>query len=145
MTLWIINGPNLNFIGIREPHIYGQQTYSDFKTEMRQFAKQKNIRLRLFQTNYEGKIIDLIQKAHFKHIDAMIINPGALSHTSYAIYDAIKGTKIRVVEVHLTDLSQRESFRQQSITRGACENGFSGKHFESYKDAIRYIIGEPNV
>ena len=143
MKILIINGPNLNFLGIREPNIYGTKSYSDLINYLKEFTKQLNdkkinLNVLFFQSNHEGAIIDKIQEAYLNHIDGIIINPGAFTHYSYAIHDAIKSVNIKTVEVHLSNINEREEFRKISVIRPACINTFMGKQFE----AILYLIDE---
>lgn len=140
MKLLVINGPNLNFLGIREKHIYGSKTYFDLVSYIKDLGKLYNIGIQVEQTNYEGKIVDLIQQAYHASYDGIIINPGALTHYSYAIYDAIKGSNIPTVEVHLTDINLREEFRSVSVIRAACVTHFLGLGFDSYHEAIKFLI-----
>lgn len=120
MNILIINGPNLNFLGIREPNIYNSSTYDDLKAYLNQYATKNNINLEIFQSNYEGAIIDELQKAYFEKVDGIVINPGAFTHYSYAILDAIKSINIPTIEVHLTNINEREEFRKVSVIRDAC-------------------------
>lgn len=140
MKLLVINGPNLNFLGIREKHIYGSKTYFDLVSYIKDLGKLYNVGIQVEQTNYEGKIVDLIQQAYHASYDGIIINPGALTHYSYAIYDAIKGSNIPTVEVHLTDINLREEFRRVSVIRPACVTHFLGLGFDSYHEAIKFLI-----
>lgn len=142
MRILIINGPNLNFLGIREVNIYGKNTYRDLCQYLKKVGKEKHIHIDLFQSNYEGKIIDRLQKAYKQKYDGIIINPGALTHYSYALYDAIKAINIKTVEVHLSDINAREEFRKKSVISDACVATFMGKNFASYEEAIMYFIGE---
>lgn len=139
MNILIINGPNLNFLGIREPKIYNSLTYDDLKVYLNKYGIDHNISLKVFQSNYEGAIIDQLQKAYFEKVDGIIINPGALGHYSYALLDAIKSINIPTIEVHLTNINEREEFRKVSVIKEACLKVFMGKHFESYKDALDYL------
>jgi 3-dehydroquinate dehydratase II len=140
MKLLVVNGPNLNFLGIREKQIYGSKTYFDLVSYIKELGKLYNVGIQVEQTNYEGKVVDLIQQAYHASYDGIIINPGALTHYSYAIYDAIKGSNIPTVEVHLTDINNREEFRKQSVIRSACVTHFLGQGFESYHEAIKFLI-----
>jgi 3-dehydroquinate dehydratase-2 len=133
----ILNGPNLNFLGIREKEIYGNKTYQDLEKYLKEYAKLKNIELFVKQTNYEGELIDYIQKGYLEQYDGIIINPGALTHYSYSLYDAILSVKpLKVIEVHLTDPKTREDFRKKSVISEVCFKTISGLGFESYKLAI---------
>lgn len=140
MNIMIINGPNLNFLGIREPEVYGKETYYDLEKKIKDYAKEKQFKYKMYQTNYEGDIIELIQMAYLKKFDAIILNPGAFTHYSYAILDAIKSVPQPTIEVHLSDTSKREDFRKVSVVREACKATFEGKHFQSYLDAIDYLL-----
>ena len=133
----ILNGPNLNFLGIREKEIYGNKTYQDLEKYLKEYAKLKNIELFVKQTNYEGELIDYIQKGYLEQYDGIIINPGALTHYSYSLYDAILSVKpLKVIEVHLTDPKTREDFRKKSVISEVCFKTIVGLGFESYKLAI---------
>ena len=110
----IINGPNINMLGIREKEIYGSNTYQDLLNLINDYAKNKNIEVEFFQSNHEGALVDKIQEAYFKKIDGIVINPAAYTHTSIAILDALKATKIPTVEVHISNVSEREEFRKIS-------------------------------
>ena len=140
MKLLVLNGPNLNFIGIREPQIYGKQTYSDLCEFLNNYAKQNNIELEIKQTNHEGVLVDFIQQAYFEQVDGIIINPGAYTHTSVAILDAVKSVNIKCIEVHLSDVTKREDFRQVSYIRMACVKSIMGKGFNGYIEAMDYFI-----
>jgi len=134
----VINGPNLNMLGIREPEIYGSRTYQDLVEFIESEAKSAGLEIECFQSNCEGAIIDKIQLTH-GNFDAIIINPAAYTHTSIAIPDAIKAVGIPAIEVHLSDISKRESFRQISYTSDACVKTIAGKGFDSYAEAIKYF------
>lgn len=140
MKLLVLNGPNLNFIGIREPQIYGKQTYSDLCEFLNNYAKQNNIELEIKQTNHEGVLVDFIQQAYFDQVDGIIINPGAYTHTSVAILDAVKSVNIKCIEVHLSDVTKREDFRKVSYIRKACVKSIMGKGFNGYIEAMDYFI-----
>ena len=140
MKLLIINGPSLNLTGYREPEIYGHDTYLDLIKKLKEYAKSKNIKIKILQTNSEGKIIDYLQDALYKGYDGIILNAGAYTHYSYAIRDAISAIALDVVEVHLTDTLAREEFRRNNVIRDVCSAHFEGKHFDSYIDAINYFI-----
>ena len=143
MKLLIINGPNLNMLGIREPDIYGRQTYKDLEDYVNQICAQKGIACEVFQSNHEGDIVDKIQAA-YGNVDGIVINPAAYTHTSVAILDALKAVCIPAVEVHLSDVNQRESFRHISYAGMACEKTYAGFGFEGYKMAIEYLEGKIN-
>lgn len=145
MKILIINGPNLNMLGIREPEVYGTKSYQELSQELKLYADALHISLVIKQTNYEGKIIDLIHHAYFKHYDGIIINPGAYTHYSYAIRDAISSITIPVVEVHLSDITKREEFRRHSVISDVCAKTIMGKSYDGYFDAIVYLMkGESN-
>ena len=140
MKLLVLNGPNLNFIGIREPEIYGKETYSDLCDYLNDYAKKNNIDLEIKQSNHEGYLVDFIHQAYFDKVDGIIINPGAYTHTSIALLDAIKSVSIDTIEVHLSDVTKREDFRQVSYLRSACVKSIMGKGFLGYKEAIEYFL-----
>ena len=140
MKLLIINGPNLNMLGIREPEIYGSKTYYDLVQELKLYANEFDIKLKIVQSNYEGKIIDLMHKAYFKHYDGIIINPGAFTHYSYAIRDAITSITVPVIEVHLSNIKNREDFRQHSVISDVCIKTIMGKSYDGYFEAINYFL-----
>ena len=138
MKLLIINGPNLNMLGIREPDIYGRQTYQDLVDYVNQICAEKWIACEVFQSNHEGAIVDKIQAA-YGNTDGIVINPAAYTHTSVAILDALKAVSIPAVEVHLSDVNERESFRHISYAGMACEKTYAGFGFAGYKMAIEYL------
>ena len=139
MKLLIINGPNLNMLGIREPDIYGRQTYQNLVDYVNQVCADMGIVCEVFQSNHEGDIVDKIQAA-YGNTDGIVINPAAYTHTSVAILDALKAVCIPAVEVHLSDVNQRESFRHVSYAGMACEKTFAGFGFEGYKMAIEHLV-----
>ena len=143
MKLLVINGPNLNMLGIREPDIYGRQTYKDLEDYVNQICARKGIDCQVFQSNHEGDIVDKIQAA-YGNTDGIVINPAAYTHTSVAILDALKAVCIPAVEVHLSDVNSRESFRHISYAGMACEKTYAGFGFEGYKMAIEYLEGKIN-
>ena len=138
MKLLIINGPNLNMLGIREPDIYGRQTYQDLVDYVNQICADKGIVCEVFQSNHEGDIVDKIQAA-YGNTDGIVINPAAYTHTSVAILDALKAVSVPAVEVHLSDVNERESFRHISYAGMACEKTYAGLGFSGYKMAIEYL------
>lgn len=140
MKILVINGPNINMLGIREKNIYGSKSYDDLVNFIKSAAKEKGVETEFFQSNHEGDIVDRIQKAYFENFDGIIINPAAYTHTSIAILDALKAVSIKTVEVHLSDISLRESFREKSLISQACEKTIMGKGFEGYKEALDYFI-----
>lgn len=139
MKILVINGPNLNMLGIREPDVYGKQTYADLCEMINSHAAEKQVEVKIFQSNHEGAIVDEIQAALGK-FDAIVINPAAYTHTSVAILDAMKAVSIPAAEVHISDVSAREAFRQISYAGMACEKSFIGLGFRGYLEAIDYMI-----
>lgn len=138
MKIIVINGPNLNMLGKREPTIYGNDTLEDLEKYIKNEFKEK-VNIEFFQSNYEGAIIDMLHKAN-DEFDGVVINPGAFTHYSYAIHDAIKSIKTKVVEVHISNIHQREEFRQKSVTASACIGQISGFGFYGYILGINAII-----
>lgn len=138
MNILVVNGPNLNFLGIREPKIYGNQSYNELVNYLLSYAEEQNIYIEVYQSNHEGEIIDIIQN-NYNRFDSLIINPAAYTHYSYAIYDCIKSVNLPAVEVHLSDINNRESFRKTSVIEPACIKKFYGKGFNSYIEAIKYL------
>ena len=138
MKFLIINGPNLNLLGLREPDIYGKQDFHALEEFIRESCRAEGIEPVLFQSNHEGAIVDTIQAA-YGQVDGIVINPAAYTHTSVAILDALKAVRIPAVEVHLSDIAQRESFRQISYAGMACIKSFIGLGFEGYRQAILYL------
>ena len=136
----ILNGPNLNMLGIREKEIYGNNSYDDLVEMINTYASNKGIEVKVFQSNYEGALVDEIQKAYFEEFDGIVINPAAYTHTSIAILDAIKAVKLPCVEVHISDVSTREAFRQVSYIRSACIKTIMGKGFDGYLLAIDELL-----
>ena len=141
MKILIINGPNLNMLGIREPDIYGRRTYADLVETLKQKAEELDMDVSFLQSNHEGDLVDAIQAA-YPDTDGIIINPGAYTHTSVAILDAVKAVAIPTVEVHLSDVKSREEFRQISYIRQACAATFMGKGFDSYIEAMEYFASQ---
>lgn len=135
MKLLIINGPNLNLLGLREPEIYGKQDYKSLLAYVTDICNSEGIECRVFQSNHEGDIVDEIQAAYEK-FDAILINPAAYTHTSVAILDALKAVGLPTVEVHLSDVNSREEFRRHSYITPACIAKICGKGFEGYKEGI---------
>ena len=138
MKLLFLNGPNLNMLGVREPDIYGKETYADLERYIRTFCRELGIECELYQSNHEGDLVDAIQRA-YGAVDGIVINPAAYTHTSVAILDALKAVALPAVEVHLSDVSQRESFRQISYAGMACIKTYMGLGFEGYRQAILYL------
>ncbi|NLN05111.1 MAG: type II 3-dehydroquinate dehydratase [Clostridiaceae bacterium] len=141
MRILVINGPNLNMLGIREKNVYGSRTYEDLCTYIKNEAEKLNVEVELFQSNHEGAIIDEIHKAYQK-FDGIIINPGAYTHYSYAIYDALKCVNIKTIEVHISNIHEREEFRRISVIKDACVNQISGHGFAGYKLALEELVLE---
>ncbi len=140
MKLLIINGPNINFLGIREPSVYGSGTYNDLINLVSEYSKEKNIEVEFFQSNHEGEIVDIIQKSYYDKIDGIIINPAAYTHTSIAIADALKAVAIPCVEVHISDVTKREDFRQISYVKPICIKTYQGLGFNGYLKAIDSLL-----
>ncbi len=136
MKLLILNGPNINMLGIREPEIYGKKTYSDLVEMIRSYAEKTNTEVEFYQSNHEGDLVDAIQKAYFDRLDGIVFNPAAYTHTSVAIADAVKGVGIPTVEVHISDVSKRENFRQISYIRNVAKATVAGEGFKGYLHAI---------
>ena len=137
IKLLVINGPNLNMLGLREPEIYGHRTLADLEKLMR--GSFTDIEFTFFQSNHEGAIVDEIQRA-YGSADGIIVNPAAYTHTSVAILDALKAVDLPTVEVHLSDIASRESFRRHSYVSAACLKTIAGKHFEGYVEAVRILF-----
>lgn len=135
MKLFVLNGPNLNLLGIREPDIYGRQTFADLEAFIRDVCAREHIEVECFQSNHEGALVDVIQSALGK-ADGIVINPAAYTHTSVAILDALKAVALPAVEVHLSDVSERETFRHISYPAMACIAQIKGKGFAGYEEAI---------
>ena len=142
MKLLILNGPNLNLLGIREPDIYGRETFADLCDRIRAYAEQKGIEVRLGQSNHEGDLVDAIQEAYFDGFDGIVINPGAYTHTSIALLDAVKGVGLPCVEVHISDPDTREEFRKISVTAPACDKQIYGQGLDGYLQAIDFILNK---
>jgi len=140
MKILVINGPNINMLGIREKDIYGTGTYEDLVEYIKKYCDEENIEASFMQSNHEGDIVDAIQGAYGKY-DGIVINPAAYTHTSVAILDALKAVNIPAVEVHLSDVENREEFRRISYIRSACIDSVSGQGFEGYILAIKRLKG----
>ena len=140
MKILVVNGPNLNLLGVREPELYGRGTYTDLVEFVGRVASECGVEAEVRQSNHEGDIVDWIQECR-GGFDALVLNAAAYTHTSVAILDAIKAVKVRTAEVHLTEPKEREEFRRTSYVGMAAERTFSGRGFESYADAIRYFAG----
>lgn len=140
MKFLVINGPNLNLLGLREPAIYGDSSYKALVEQIQRVCEDEGIAVEVFQSNHEGAIVDKIQAA-FGVVDGIVINPAAYTHTSVAILDALKAVNLPAVEVHISDVSAREPFRQISYAGMACIKTYMGHGFEGYAMAIRYLKG----
>jgi len=136
MKILILNGPNINFLGIREPEIYGRKTYDDLVNMLRVHGKEIGAELTFYQSNHEGALVDAIQQAYFDRVDGIVFNPAAYTHTSVAIADAIKAVGIPTVEVHISDVCKREEFRRVSYLRPACVETISGHGLAGYIEAV---------
>lgn len=141
MKLLVINGPNINMLGIREPEVYGAATYDDLVCHIRDAAAKRGVHVDFFQSNHEGALVDEIQRAYFDKYDGIILNPAAYTHTSVALLDAVKAVAIPTVEVHISDVTKREDFRQVSYVREACIGTVMGKGFDGYVEAMDLLIG----
>lgn len=139
MKILVINGPNLNMLGIREPEHYGKETYADLVKKIENHCEKKKIEVQVYQSNHEGNLVDEIQKA-YGDADGIVINPGAYTHTSIAILDAVKSVGIPTVEVHISKVEEREEFRQISYVRLACVKTITGHGTDGYLEAIDYLI-----
>lgn len=140
MKLLVINGPNLNFLGIREKNIYGNQDYEYLLHKIAEKGAQTGSTIEVFQSNHEGAIIDRIQDAYFDGTEGIVINPGAYTHYSYAIHDALASVQMPKIEVHISDITAREEFRKISVTRPACNGQIYGKGLDGYLIAIDEVI-----
>lgn len=144
MKILVVNGPNINMLGIREPEIYGGNTYADLCDMIKDYAAEKGIEVELYQSNCEGDIVTEIQKA-YNNFDGIVINPAAYTHTSVAILDAVKSVSLPTVEVHISDVSSREDFRQVSYVRAACIKTIAGRGFKGYLEAIDCIMEKTSL
>ena len=140
MQVMVINGPNMNFLGTRQPEIYGTATYDDLADMIQAEAERLDVSVRFFQSNCEGEIVDAIQEAYFDKMDGIIINPAAYTHTSVALLDAVKAVGIPTVEVHVSDPDSREEFRRVSYIRSACTATIRGHGLEGYLEALRLLV-----
>jgi 3-dehydroquinate dehydratase-2 len=139
MKIYVINGPSLNMLGIREPDVYGKESYASLIELLKSHADEFGIELVCYQSNHEGDLIDKIQEAYFEKADGIVINPGAYTHTSIALLDAVKSVAIPTVEVHISAVNKREKFRRISYVGMACVKTVSGMGFDGYIDAINYL------
>ena len=140
MKLLIINGPNLNMLGIREKHLYGERNYASLCRYIEEQAQKMDVEAEIFQSNHEGAIVDRIQQAYSDGTQGIVINPAAYTHTSVAILDALKAVQLPAAEVHLTDVNAREDFRHVSYAGLACEAHFIGLGFEGYEKAMQWLV-----
>ena len=140
MNILVINGPNLNMLGIREPALYGTGTYEALCQKIRTHCESRNIRVDFYQSNHEGCLVDRIQAAYSDGTDGIVINPGAYTHTSVALLDAVKSVGIPTVEVHISKVEEREAFRQISYIRAACVATITGKGFDGYTEAVDILM-----
>lgn len=144
MKLLVLNGPNLNMLGIREPSVYGHQTYDDLCALIRDHAAKIGADVEIYQSNHEGDLVDKIQSA-YQRVNGIVINPAAYTHTSVALLDALKAVGIPAVEVHISDVSKREEFRQVSYVRPYCRATIAGHGFNGYLEAMDLLMAEANV
>ena len=140
MKIYVMNGPNLNLLGVREPGIYGSESYTSLLRKIEAYCLSKGIEVSFYQSNHEGDLVDAIHKAFFEKADGIVINPGAYTHTSIALLDAVKATSLPTVEVHISDVSAREDFRQISYIRRACIGTISGHGTDGYLEAIDLLL-----
>ena len=139
MKILVLNGPNLNMLGIREPAVYGTTNYATLEKMIEDYGKNESLDVEVFQSNHEGVLVDKIQQAWFDKVDGIVFNPGAYTHTSIALLDALKAVQIPCVEVHISDVSKREKFRQVSYIREACVATISGHGLDGYIEAIAFL------
>ena len=139
MKLLILNGANINMLGIREPDIYGRQSFQDLINSVQAHADEKGVQVEFYQSNHEGDLVDAIQKAYFDGIDGIVFNPGAYTHTSLAIADAVKAVGIPTVEVHISAVEKREAFRQVSYIRDVCVHTITGQGIAGYNQAVDFL------
>ena len=139
MKILVLNGPNLNMLGIREPEHYGRETYEDLIQKIDDYCAKRGIEAAFFQSNHEGDLVDQIQQAYFDDMDGIVINPGAYTHTSVALLDALKAVQIPAVEVHISKVNEREAFRQISYVSYYCSKTITGKGFDGYIEAIDFL------
>ena len=140
MKILVLNGPNLNMLGIREPEVYGSNTYDDLCNLINEYCNENNIEVKIAQSNHEGDLVTMIQQAYFDKVDGIVFNPAAYTHTSIALLDALKSVNIPCVEVHISDVSKREDFRQVSYVRLACIKTITGLGFDGYIKAIEELV-----
>lgn len=142
MKILVINGPNLNFLGIREKGVYGTADYAGLVNMIEEKGRETGNEILVFQSNHEGAIIDRIQEAYFDGTEGIVINPGAFTHYSYAIRDALASVEIPKVEIHISDITKREEFRKISVTKEVCEKQIYGHGLEGYLEAIDYLLAK---
>ena len=140
MKIYVINGPNLNMLGIREPDHYGKSTYANLCEMVKSHAAKRGVEVVLYQSNHEGDLVDKIQEAYFEGADGIVINPGAYTHTSIALLDAVKSTSLPCVEVHISKVEEREDFRQVSYIRSACIKTITGHGLIGYIEGVDLLI-----
>lgn len=140
MKIYVLNGPNLNLLGVREPGIYGSESYADLIQKIEAHAEKAGISVKCLQSNHEGALVDFIHEGFYEGIDGIVFNPGAYTHTSIALLDALKATKIPCVEVHISDVDAREEFRKISYIRPACIATISGHGTAGYLEAIDLLL-----
>lgn len=140
MKILVLNGPNINMLGIREPDIYGRQSYEYLVETLKKHAAEKGVEVSFYQSNHEGALVDAIQQAYFDKIDGIVFNPAAYTHTSVAIADALKAVGIPTVEVHISDVAAREDFRQISYIRDIAVKTIAGKGLDGYSLALDYLV-----
>lgn len=140
MKILVINGPNLNMLGIREPDLYGTGTYAALCEKIEAYCATKGVAVSFYQSNHEGALVDRIQEAYYEGVDGIVINPGAYTHTSIALLDAVKAVGIPTVEVHISKVEEREAFRQISYIRATCIATITGKGFDGYVEAIDVLM-----
>ena len=145
MNILVINGPNLNMLGIREPDQYGKESYGELKARVKAHARARGVRAVIYQSNHEGDLVDKIQEAYFKGADGIVINPGAYTHTSIALLDALKSVSLPTVEVHISRVEEREEFRRISYLRAACVATVSGRGVQGYLDAMDLLLERGGV
>ena len=138
MNILVLNGPNINMIGVRDPEIYGSQSFAQLLSNLEQWGKEYDLNITQYQSNHEGDLVDQIQQA-YGHMDGIVINPAAYTHTSIAILDALKAVAIPAVEVHISQVSERESFRQISYAGMACAKTIQGQGLDGYRQALLYL------
>ena len=145
MKILVINGPNLNMLGIREPDKYGSESYHDLVEKIEKHCRQAEIEVDFYQSNHEGDMVDRIQQAYYEDVDAMVLNPGAYTHTSIALLDALKAVGIPAAEVHISKVEEREAFRQISYVREACCFTVTGQGTDGYLEAMKRLFEKSGI